>query len=110
MASPVETEVYQWGPSAAPPTPPTAERVEALCGKQVVAVAAGDGFSVAVTRSGGLFAWGKLGSGQAGNGSFDTVPLPPDTPTIVEPEPGMQLSPVRLIACAHPDILGCCSL
>lgn len=94
LASEAEVEVYQWG-AAADPAQVKAQRVDSLCGKQVIAVAAGRGFSLAVTASGGLFAWGELSSGQAGNGSFDSSPQPQETPTIVELGSGMQLSPVR---------------
>jgi hypothetical protein len=50
--------------------------ISSLDSQQVVAVAAGEGYSVLCTSNGTLFAWGKNHKGQCGTGDRVTVPKP----------------------------------
>ena len=64
----------QLGVGATDASRPTPQRVGSLTG--VVAVAAGAGHSLALTRDGTLWAWGGNAFGQVGNGSNEDQPLP----------------------------------
>jgi alpha-tubulin suppressor-like RCC1 family protein len=69
---------------------PTPAQADLPTGTQVTAIAAGATDSLAVTSDGRVLAWGYNGSGQLGNGSTTSspVPVPVDLP------PGMQVTAV----------------
>ena len=54
--------------------------VSAMSGKRVVAVASGDGHTIALAQGGRVFAWGTQGRHQAGGGDSDPNPNPNPDP------------------------------
>jgi len=84
-------QVFAWGnnfsgqlgnnSTANSPVPAPVDMSGALAGQTVVAVAAGMGHSLALTTDGKVFSWGNNYSGQLGNNSTTSspVPVPVDT-------------------------------
>lgn len=100
-------EVWSWGArtyglghAASASEARVPQQVEAEWGGRVAHIASGARHCVAVTASGGLFAWGDNSQGQAGCGDLTEHPVLGVAPRARQAEPvRLDLPPVREAAC-----------
>ncbi|XP_069554413.1 alsin isoform X2 [Brachyistius frenatus] len=93
-----------WRQSQVPePAKPTLE--SALSGQRVVAVAAGNFHSGAVTEDGGIHMWGDNGAGQCGLPGLNTVPNPTPVALLDADTSPPQTVPVLELACGEKHTL-----
>ncbi|MGO0060210.1 Ig-like domain-containing protein [Brevibacillus fluminis] len=88
LAATSDGKVYAWGDNqygqlgnqASGPKVLTPVEIPALAGKNVVQLAAGDGFSVALTANGDVYTWGLNNQGQLGLGNTTDTKIPTKVP------------------------------
>lgn len=88
LAATASGKVYAWGDNqygqlgnlASGAKVLTPVEIPALAGKNVVQLAAGDGFSVALTANGDVYTWGRNDAGQLGLGNTTRMSIPQKVP------------------------------